>query len=246
VERDDRTPVGTFFTDATPVSGRVTTLGADAAHHARVKRLTIGDRVRLTDGAGHIASGLISGLHHASIDVSTDEVVAAQRPAEIHLRVPIADRDRMLWLAEKAAEFGVTSWQAIRFRRSMSVSPRGEGESFAKKVRARMINALEQSGGAWLPELLPDASPKELAPEAGDVRIVLDASGAPLLSIMGSDAAHHAPVITFGPEGGLETDELEMLAECGWRRVSLGETTLRFETAGVAAVAIVRALPWAR
>jgi len=28
--------------------------------------------------------------------------------------------------------------------------------------------------------------------------------------------------------------------------VSLGETTLRFETAGVAAVAIVRALPWAR
>src|SRR5205085_10727821 len=72
-------------------------------------------------------------------------------PAEVHLLVPIADRDRMLWLAEKSAELGLSSWRPIRYHRSGSVSPRGEGDAFAAKVHARMLAALEQSCGAWLP-----------------------------------------------------------------------------------------------
>ena len=51
-----------------------------------------------------------------------------------------------------------------------------------------------------------------------------------------------APVsIAVGPEGGLEADERSLVIGSGFVPVSLGDTILRFETAGVAALAAIRA-----
>jgi 16S rRNA (uracil1498-N3)-methyltransferase len=47
--------------------------------------------------------------------------------------------------------------------------------------------------------------------------------------------------VALGPEGGLEADERAAFESGGWRLVSIGSTTLRFETAGVAATSIVSA-----
>jgi 16S rRNA (uracil1498-N3)-methyltransferase len=53
----------------------------------------------------------------------------------------------------------------------------------------------------------------------------------------------HAPVaLALGPEGGLEPDERAAFADAGWRTASLGENVLRFETAGIAGVTLVRSL----
>ncbi len=234
---DDRAPVATFFIDAPLATGASIPLDESAAHHARVKRLAVGNPVRLTDGRGAVAFGEIATLDKRRCDVRVDETHAVAAPSPIHLRVPIGDRERMLLLAEKAVELGAASWQAVRFRRSMSVSPRGEGPPFAPKVRARMISALEQSGGAWLPQQLDDASLDEIDMPRDATRIVLDAGGAPLLEIFGGGPA----VVLFGPEGGLEEGERSALDASGWRRASLAATTLRFETAGIAATAVIRA-----
>jgi 16S rRNA (uracil1498-N3)-methyltransferase len=243
VEHDDRPPVASFVGDGPFAAGAVATLGEGPAHHARVKRLESGDRIRLTDGAGRVAVGSIAAIRKSSLEITVHGVTDVPPSAPIHLRVPIGDRDRMLWLAEKATELGISTWQAVRFQRSASVSPRGEGPQFAEKVRARMVSALEQSGGAWLPRMLPDADVAALAGESAedeDVRIVLDLLGDPLPSVLGLDA-QRAPVILFGPEGGIEPHERAALESAGWRRARLADTTLRFETAGVAAVAVVRA-----
>ena len=158
----------------------------------------------------------------------------------IHVRAPIADRDRMLWLAEKSTELGVATWRTVRFRRSASVTPRGEGDAFATKARARMISALEQSGGAWLPGMLAEDDLSVIARESTGLRVVMDPAGVPLLSVLGADAASGVTVLV-GPEGGVEDDELAMLVKAGWRRASLGASILRFETAAIAAVGVVRA-----
>ncbi|MGI8620004.1 MAG: RsmE family RNA methyltransferase, partial [Gemmatimonadaceae bacterium] len=51
-----------------------------------------------------------------------------------------------------------------------------------------------------------------------------------------------APVIiALGPEGGIEEQERAAFVESGFSPVTLGSTTLRFETAGVAAAAMARA-----
>ena len=241
MERSDRASVATFFVDQTLVAGAVVTLGDDAAHHARVRRIPPGAAIRLTNGAGVRAVAellLPAGRRDVAARVAETESVA--RPAAIHLRVPVADRDRMLWLGEKTTELGITSWQSVRFRRSASVSPRGEGPAFAQKLRARMIGALEQSGGAWLPDVLPDVPLEQLALDPSHSGVVLDAQGAPILSDLRGAAG--AIDIVLGPEGGAEPDELELLGERGWRSVRLAPTTLRFETAAIAAVSIARAI----
>lgn len=238
VERRRRQAIATFFAadglaDAGPLA-----LDEAAAHHARVRRLEIGDDVRVTNGRGTLASGRISRLSKNALEIDIADRTQSAPLDRLLLLVPVADRERMLWLAEKATELGVSAWQPVVYERSRSVSPRGEGPAFAEKVRARMRSALEQSGGAWLPEVLDevDVSVAALAAAAG-TRFLLDAAGVPMLSLrFANDLA-----IAVGPEGGITDDERTTFLEAGWVPVSLGATTLRFETAGLAAAAIARA-----
>ena len=237
--RNDRSSVATFYVDAPLVAGETVALGESAAHHAHVRRLAAGNSLRLTNGMGIRASAELVAAGRNGLAARVIETESVPRPAPIHLRAPIADRDRMLWLGEKAAELGITTWQTIRFRRSSSVSPRGEGEGFRSKLRARMIGAIEQSDGAWLPEILNDVEPGELQMPVGAMGLVLDRCGSPILSAIAAIRAGVA--IVLGPEGGLEPDELELLTARGWHSVRLASTMLRFETAAIAAISIARA-----
>lgn len=241
--RVERAQVATFASPAPlPDAGSVT-LGEDAAHHMRVRRLELGVRLRLLDGEGRVADGVLVRLARSAAVVDIVEVEAREPLPPIHLLVPVADRDRMLWLAEKCAELALTSWRPVLWRRSRSVSPRGEGPGFQQKVRARMLAALAQSEGAWLPTLYPDAtSERAIAATPEGTRLLLDSDGEPLAA-----AALEGPVtLALGPEGGLEPDEHDRLVAGGFAPVSLGGNILRLETAGVAALAVVRAMLAAR
>lgn len=240
VERDRRAAVASILTDVGFTPGDRVPLEDGAAHHIRVRRLERGDVIRLLDGAGRVAYGSIALLERRAVEVEVERVESVPRPSPIHVRVPIGDRDRMLWLAEKATELGIATWQAVRFHRSASVSPRGEGPAFTEKVRARMVSALEQSAGAWLPSVLSDTTVERLTVEASELPIMLDVSGPPLNEVL--SGASQAPVVLFGPEGGLEPAERNTLVAKGWRTARLADTTLRFETAGVAAIAVCRSL----
>jgi 16S rRNA (uracil1498-N3)-methyltransferase len=249
VERGDRAalapaPVATFLAPdlaAVARSGDVT-LGEAVAHHARVKRLEEGDVLRLTDGAGCRALATIARIGKKSLEArvmdGSVEQVAPLPP--VTLLVPVADRERMLWLAEKCAELALTRWSPVVFQRSRSVSPRGEGSAFGDKVRARMVSALEQSGGAWLPNVSEERTVEQVLDDQKlpANRILLDAAGEVLTpSLLTAPMA-----IALGPEGGLEPSERERFVAAGWRPVRLAPTILRFETAGVAALSLARAL----
>jgi 16S rRNA (uracil1498-N3)-methyltransferase len=239
VERDDRAVVATFLAERVPEAPESADLSEDAAHHVRVRRLSPGDRVAVTDGRGRKAAGSLAVVAKNRVSVELEEAWSVPAPPTVHLLAPIGDRERMLWLAEKGVELGLTSWRPVLWRRSASVHPRGSGESFVGKVRARMISALEQSGGAWLPEVRPEVRGAELqqAIDGQGIRLLLDPTGEPLLR-----RPLAAPVtIALGPEGGLEPAEREMLVAAGFTAVSLAGNILRFETAGVAALAVVRA-----
>lgn len=239
--RPQRADVTTFHT--TQALGGEMELGAAAAHHAHVKRLTTGQAVRVTDGQGQRAGAEIVQLGKQTLTVRVDAGWVETVPPlpYVELWAPVGDRERMLWLAEKVTELGVSAWRPVMFHRSRSVSPRGEGAAFAAKVGARMIGALEQSGGAWLPAQLPEVTLEQaLAGAAAGTRLLLDAGGERL--------ERHAiglvapVVIALGPEGGMEPSEHERCRAAGWRPTSLGDNVLRFETAGIAAVALVRSL----
>jgi 16S rRNA (uracil1498-N3)-methyltransferase len=219
--------------------GRVSVLGEAEARHAKVRRMVVGEQLRLVDGAGTIAWGQLVRLGRSEAAVEIARLELVEPLPEIHLLTPVADRERMLTLAEKATELGVSSWRPVLWRRSRGVSPRGEGISFHGKVRSRMIAALTQCGGAWLPAMHPEALlPHAVAAAPMGERWLLDAEGEPA-TLRVTD-----PPITVavGPEGGIENDERDALLEAGFKPVKLAPLTLRFETAAIAALALACAL----
>ena len=226
------------FAADTLTVGATITLSEEAAHHIRVARVAVGECVALRDGAGRAALGTLVKVSKSSALVDISETSELPRPAPIHLLAPVADRERMLWLAEKVTELGVTSWRPVVWRRSKSVSPRGEGPTFQAKVRARMTSALIQSGGGWLPDVFPESTVERAVAAAPlGTRLLLAKDGEPIVGV-----PMRTPVtIALGPEGGMEQSERDAFIGAAFLPVKLGDSTLRFETAGVAAVAIAAA-----
>ena len=70
--------------------------------------------------------------------------------------------------------------------------------------------------------------------------LLLDAFGPPMVESLSE--VQQPLVIACGPEGGLEPAERDAFDDAGWRTASLGPNVLRFETAGIAALALARAL----
>ena len=243
MERADRAPVATFYAPGAWGRAERVELDAKAAHHAAVKRLAVGDIVRLTSGNGRRAMSEVVelGKQRLVVAVSDERIDEAPLPPRVELWAPVGDRERMLMLAEKAVELGASVWRPIVYSRSRSVTPRGEGDGFREKVRLRQINALEQCSGAWLPQMhvettLDAALSSRDGPERGS--LLLDVHGEALGEMVQS---LEMPVrIALGPEGGLEEAERAQFIRAGWRPASLGTNVLRFETAGIAALAIVR------
>lgn len=240
MERTDRAPSLTFFAPEPLTAGVGITLGDDAAQHARVLRIGAGAMVGLRDGKGAAARGVISRMAKRSLTVDVSDTWRIPDLPPVHMLVPVADRDRMLLLAEKCTELGATSWRPVIWRRSRSVGPAGDGPAFQSRLKGRMASALTQSGGGWMPEIHPSAPvSRAIAAAPEGLRVLLDADAPEALAL----TSLTAPLsIAVGPEGGLDPRERDELIEGGFTPLSLVGNTLRFETAAIAALAIARSL----
>ena len=238
MDRHSRAPVVSFYCADVLAVGEIR-LEGPPVQHARARRVDRGDTARLTDGKGRIGFGEILTVGKAELRISLENIEIMARPMPLDVIVPVADRERMLVAAEKCVELQVTAWRPAYFARSRSVSPRGEGAKFREKLRSRMESALEQSGGAWLPEIHEEreAADAMKSVSADWTRFFLDAGGAPLASRVG----RREVALAVGPEGGFERQEIVAAESLGWTAASIAETTLRFETSIIAGVAVVRA-----
>lgn len=238
MERSARAAVITFFTGDPIVAGAPTVLGEDAAQHLRALRAGAGEQVALRDGNGGAGTGVIARVAKRSITIDVVDRSTIDRHAPVHLLVPVADRDRMLMLAEKCTELSATSWRPVMWRRSRSVGPLGDGPAFQARLRGRMVSALTQSGGGWLPDVHPSAPvARAIAAAPEGTRLLLDAESRQSISSLRLSAP---VVIAIGPEGGFDSAERDEMIGGGFIPVRIAASVLRFETAGLAALAVVR------
>ena len=100
------------------------------------------------------------------------------------------------------------------------------------------METLKQCGASWACDV---ADPTTLtafieAPPPG-ARWLADAQGETSPAELDAEPV----TIVIGPEGGLTQEEIERLRAAGYRSVALGPFTLRYETAALAAAALVAA-----
>ena len=213
----------TFFLDGhdeIQIGGSVD-LGAGEVSHARALRIRSGDRARLTDGRGRSCEVAVRRLERRGLTLEIIRRCPPIWPPPFVVWAPTGNRERNLWLAEKATEIGVGGLRYIEFDRSRSVADAGRSDGFLGKVRRRTISALKQSGGDVLPGLLgPTTLDEALSSlEARGGRAELDAvSRAPAEAV----SPH---TVSSGP-GDTEADPARWIAsETGAPAYTCGAST---------------------
>jgi 16S rRNA (uracil1498-N3)-methyltransferase len=118
---------------------------------------------------------------------------------------------------------------------------RGDARKVMHRWRKVASEATKQSGRAWLPEVSEPLTTADLEPVLADLDLALVGDSAATLNagqVSFGDAKSLGLVV--GPEGGLTPSEREFFDQLGAVRVSLGHTTLRAVTAGIALVAALQ------
>lgn len=233
-----------FLVDELPPAGEMTLAGDEGRHAADVARLRVGEALLLGDGAGGVASAVVTGVGRGELRLSVDDRWT-DPPPDPRLTVVqgLAKGDRGELAVQAMTEVGVDTivpWQAAR----SVVRWHGErGGRALARWRAVAREAVKQSRRSRLPEV---------ADPAGSVRAVLDRlSGAAAMLLLHEEADrpladHPLPssgevVLVVGPEGGIAPEELAALSDAGAVPVRLGRDVLRTSTAGVAALSVLSA-----
>lgn len=210
------------------------TLNAEESKHCiRVLRLAEGENISLVDGKGAFYNCVITRADAKHCEVECVEKLEnyGQRNFRLHLAVaPTKNIERTEWMLEKCTEIGVDEITMIHSRYSERKIVKDD------RLEKVVVSAMKQSLKAYLPRLNPmtgfdrfiatcNATQKFIAHcNPGEKKRVEE------LYKAGNDA-----VILIGPEGDFSEEEVEQAIKVGFQPVTLGNSRLRTETAGIVA-----------
>ncbi|HVE64871.1 MAG TPA: 16S rRNA (uracil(1498)-N(3))-methyltransferase [Mycobacteriales bacterium] len=216
--------------------------GPEGRHAAVVRRIRVGERVDVGDGAGQVAECVVVSVAAAAVrlDVVRRRVEAAPQPRLVVVQA-LAKGSRAEDAVEAMTEVGVDEilpWAALRSVVRWD-GPRGEKALAGWRATAR--EAGKQSRRAWLPEVSALASTREVCARlhAASLGVVLHESAMTPLAKLTVPSGE--VVVVVGPEGGITDEEVAAFANVGASAYRLGASVLRTSTAGVAAAAVLLA-----
>ena len=103
------------------------------------------------------------------------------------------------------------------------------------RMNAICISAMLQSQQVWLPQLREPQPFKEVLEQSTAMAKYIAHCEAGPKNPLARQAPQSTSIILIGPEGDFTPDEIDRALQQGFVPVSLGETRLRTETAGVVA-----------
>ncbi len=222
-------------------AGMLVVEGEEFFHIVRVLRRREGDSIVVTDGCGLSVDGVIAAVGKGSLSASISSVRRIDPPST---RVTVAisllkSAQRFDFFLEKAAELGVTAIIPMVTSRTVS-QPRGEKiHRKAERWKKVLIAASQQSKRYYLPDISEPRSFSEvLSLEGYDEKLIPYESSiqSPAVSPAGKNV-----LFVIGGEGGFTEIEVQQARQAGFSDISFGTSILRAETAGIFAVAMVRA-----
>ena len=223
--------------------GQAELAGEDAEHLVRVLRAEVGQVYEISDNDSlFLARITLARKSLVEFDV-IEELPVPAVSARTSLLVALFKFDRLEWLIEKATELGVDEIIPFESERSEHGLSQASHKRLARWQKIAM-EASQQSRRIRLPLICDTIGFEAAVAIVATFKIFLDEDAtAPILTQLARpmDSDSHCAIL-LGPEGGWTSGERSFVVANGWHACSLGTTILRSETAGMAALAIVRAL----
>ncbi len=231
-----------FYTDTYSASSKAIELNEDNSRHVvQVLRMKEGNKIKLTDGKGHVFITSITEAHkkHCLVNIETTEIVSPPaRSVSIAISL-LKNTSRFEWFLEKAVEIGVSAIIPL-------ICTRTEKQKFRHdRMQGICISAMLQSQQSWLPVLHEPIAyellfRQEEINNTGQKFIAhcLENEKRSLPELINRLAA--SQLILIGPEGDFSPAEIELALNHHFIPVALGDTRLRTETAGIVAASLLR------
>lgn len=227
-----------FFQEDIPVGPtEVFYLNEETSRHmVQVLRLVNGNHIQLTNGKGLLVEAEVVDAHKKKCGV---QMVSSRQFEQPLRRVIIAislikNNNRFEWFLEKATEIGIAEIIPLICRRT-------EKSHFKRdRMGGILISAMLQSQQLWLPELgEPISFDTLIEKKAVSKKYIAHCLKEDHKNKIFSNDSNESCMILIGPEGDFTQEEVESAMTKGFESVSLGNTRLRTETAGVVAAALL-------
>ncbi|MFK8046465.1 MAG: 16S rRNA (uracil(1498)-N(3))-methyltransferase [Crocinitomicaceae bacterium] len=216
-------------------------LSKEESHHAtKVLRLKIGDQIKVLDGIGTIADAKITEQSKNSIAFEVVKKLKF-RKSEVFLHIAIAptkSNERIEFFLEKCTEIGISS-----------ITPIITKNSERKKInedrwRKIIISAAKQSQSAFFPVLNPLTNFKSFVKnQQSKLLLIAHCENSSSKNELRNEIKNEKEIcILIGPEGDFTKEEINFAVENKYKPVSLGNSRLRTETAGIVACHTVNLL----
>jgi len=206
----------------------------ESRHIAKVLRLTVGDKLFLTDGKGYFYQAEISEVSNkiCSVNILKKEL-QSKHDYYLHVAIsPTKSNDRFEWFLEKATEIGIDEITPLLTHNSERNKIKTE------RYRKVIESAMKQSHKAYHPKLNDLTSIEDFLnlDLEYDKKLIAHCYDAQKYSLKQSVFEKQSVLIMIGPEGDFTLEEVKKATKKGISPLSLGTYRLRTETAGVASV----------
>lgn len=208
----------------------------ESRHCIKVLRKQPGDKLDITDGKGFFYQVQITEAnpHRCTFEIQ-QRIKEPEKNFFIHIAIsPTKNADRIEWFIEKSVEIGINKITIIQCHRTERNNIKPE------RLKKVAISALKQSLKATLPSLI-DVVPFNhfLHHEPSENKFIAFVDMENKLHLKTIAPPRSSYCVLIGPEGDFTPAELKEAADHGFKKVSLGSSRLRTETAGVTACHIL-------
>jgi 16S rRNA (uracil1498-N3)-methyltransferase len=232
-----------IFTERALSEGAVLALEeAPSRHIGKVLRMQEGRELILFNGQGgeYRASITQVGKKVTEVEIGEFSVGSKQSPLNIELAIGLSKGDRFDLVLQKATELGVSKIVPLLSQRSeVKLNP----ERLTKKLaswRQIIVGACEQCQLNIVPTLsAPLKLEQWLSGCDSDLKLVLHHRSDGTLADMPEPKSLS---LLIGPEGGLNSEEIECAQSYDFKALTLGPRVLRTETAPLAAISLAQYL----
>ena len=208
----------------------------ESRHCFKVLRKKPGDLIQITDGKGYRYQAKLTDTQSDKCSFNIESKQEEEKkPFTIHIALaPTKNPDRTEWFVEKAIEIGVDELSFLLCDNSERAALKTD------RIEKLAISAMKQSLKNSLPKINHMVLLKDFIGTSGTAAkyiAYVDQTNPDHLLKDAKPKSNY--IVLIGPEGDFSKKELELALAQGYKKVSLGPSRLRTETAGIVACHIL-------